>query len=46
MSNSETTAGCETVLTAMPGESASLDEERDTAQAVLHWDIERVLPNL
>ena len=46
MSSSETTAGCETVLTAMPGGSASLDEERDTAQATLHRDIECVLPNL
>jgi RNA polymerase sigma-70 factor (ECF subfamily) len=46
MSSSETTAGCEMVLTAAPGEPASLDEERDTAQAVLHRDIECVLPNL
>ena len=49
MSSNETTAGCETELTAMPampGEPASLDEERDTAQAVLHRDIECVLPNL
>jgi RNA polymerase sigma-70 factor (ECF subfamily) len=46
MSSSEKTAGCEMVLTAGPGEPASLDEERDTAQAVLHWDIECVLPNL
>ena len=46
MSSSEKTAGCEMVLTAAPGEPASLDEERDTAQAVLHRDIERVLPNL
>jgi len=33
MSSSEKTAGCEMVLTAAPGEPASLDEERDTAQA-------------
>jgi RNA polymerase sigma-70 factor (ECF subfamily) len=46
MSSSEKTAGCEMVLTAAPGEPASLDEERDTAQAVLHRDIECVLPNL
>jgi len=46
MSSSEKTAGCEMVLTAAPGEPASLDEERDAAQAVLHRDIERVLPNL
>ena len=46
MSSNETTAGCETVLTAMPGEPASLDEERDTAQSALHRDIECVLPNL
>jgi RNA polymerase sigma-70 factor, ECF subfamily len=46
MSSNETAAGCETVLTAMPGEPASLDEERDTAQAALHRDIECVLPNL
>jgi RNA polymerase sigma-70 factor, ECF subfamily len=46
MSSSEKTAGCEMVLTAAPGERASLDEEADTAQAVLHRDIECVLPNL
>jgi RNA polymerase sigma-70 factor (ECF subfamily) len=46
MSSSEKTAGCEMVLTAAPGEPASLDEGRDTAQAVLHRDIECVLPNL
>jgi RNA polymerase sigma-70 factor (ECF subfamily) len=46
MSSNETTAGCETVLTAMPGEPASLDEERDAAQSALHRDIECVLPNL
>jgi RNA polymerase sigma-70 factor, ECF subfamily len=46
MSSNETTAGRETVLTAMPGEPASLDEERDTAQFALHRDIECVLPNL
>jgi RNA polymerase sigma-70 factor, ECF subfamily len=46
MSSSEKTAGCEMVLTAAPGAPASLDEERDTAQAVLHRDIECVLPNL
>ena len=46
MSSNETTAGCETVLTAMPGEPASLDEERDTAQSTLHRDIECVLPHL
>jgi RNA polymerase sigma-70 factor (ECF subfamily) len=46
MSSNETTAGCETVLTAMPGEPASLDEERDTAQSALHRDIECVIPNL
>ena len=46
MSSSEKTAGCEMVLTAAPGEPASLDEERDTAQAVLHRDIECALPNL
>jgi RNA polymerase sigma-70 factor, ECF subfamily len=46
MSSNETTAGCETVLTAMPGEPASLDEERDTAQSALHRYIECVLPNL
>src|SRR5260370_22544925 len=46
MSSNESTAGCETVLTATPGESASLDEERGTARAALHSDIECVLPNL
>jgi RNA polymerase sigma-70 factor, ECF subfamily len=46
MSSSEKTAGCETALTTAPGEPASLDEERDTAQAVLHRDIECVLPKL
>jgi RNA polymerase sigma-70 factor (ECF subfamily) len=49
MSSNETTAGCETELTAMPampGEPASLDEARNTAQAALHRDIECVLPNL
>ena len=46
MSSSEKTAGCEMVLTAAPGEPASFDDERDTAQAVLHRDIECVLPNL
>jgi RNA polymerase sigma-70 factor (ECF subfamily) len=46
MRSSEKTAGCEMVLTAAPGEPVSLDEERDTAQAVLHRDIECVLPNL
>jgi RNA polymerase sigma-70 factor (ECF subfamily) len=46
MSSSEKKAGCEMVLTAAPGEPASLDEEPDTAQAVLHRDIECVLPNL
>lgn len=46
MSSSEKTAGCEMVLTAAPGEPASLDEEPDTAQAVLHRDIEFVLPKL
>ncbi len=44
MSSNETTAGCETVLTAMPGEPASLDEERDTAQSALHRDIECSFP--
>ena len=34
------------VLTPAPGEPASLDEERGTAQAVLHRHIECVLPNL
>jgi RNA polymerase sigma-70 factor (ECF subfamily) len=33
-------------MPAMPGEPASLDEERDTAQSALHRDIECVLPNL
>jgi RNA polymerase sigma-70 factor, ECF subfamily len=46
MSSSEKTAGCEMVLTAAPGEPANLDEEPDTAQAVLHRDIEFVLPKL
>jgi RNA polymerase sigma-70 factor, ECF subfamily len=46
MSSSENTASCEMVLTAAPGEPASLDEECDTAEAVLHRDIECVLPNL
>jgi hypothetical protein len=46
MSSSEKTAGCEMALTAAPGEPASLDKERDNAQAVLHGDIECVLPNL
>src|SRR5271166_44306 len=46
MSSSEKTAGCEMMLKAAPGEPASLDEERDTAQAVLHRDIECVLANL
>lgn len=34
------------VLTGASGERASLDEEGDTAQAVLHRDIEFVLPKL
>ena len=46
MSSSEKTAGQETVLTAAPGEPACLDQERYTAQAVLHRDIECGLPNL
>jgi RNA polymerase sigma-70 factor, ECF subfamily len=46
MSSGEKTAGCEMVLTAAPGEPANSDEERDTAQAVLHRDIECVLPKL
>ena len=46
MSSSEKTAGCEMVPTAARGEPASFDEVRDTAQAELHRDIERVLPNL
>jgi RNA polymerase sigma-70 factor, ECF subfamily len=46
MSSSEKTAGCEMVLTAAPGEPANPDEEPDTAQAVLHRDIEFVLPKL
>jgi RNA polymerase sigma-70 factor, ECF subfamily len=46
MSSSEKTAGREMVLTAAPGEPANLDEELDTAQAVLHRDIECVLPSL
>jgi RNA polymerase sigma factor (sigma-70 family) len=46
MSSNETTAGCETVLTAMPGEPVSFDEGRDTAQSALHRYIECVLPNL
>jgi hypothetical protein len=44
MSSNETTAGCETVLTAIPGEPASLDEERDTAEAVLHRVSNTYLP--
>jgi RNA polymerase sigma-70 factor (ECF subfamily) len=46
MSSSEKTAGCEMVLMAAPGEPSSSDEECDTAQAVLHRDIECVVPNL
>jgi RNA polymerase sigma-70 factor (ECF subfamily) len=46
MNSNETTAGCVTAVPAMPGEPASLDEERDTAQSALHRDIECVLPNL
>ena len=46
MSSSEKTASCEMVLTAAPGEPASLDEECDTTEALLHRDIECVLPNL
>jgi RNA polymerase sigma-70 factor, ECF subfamily len=46
MSSREKTAGREMVLTAAPEELASLDEERDTAQAVLYRDIECVLPKL
>src|SRR5271169_3126376 len=46
MRSSEKTAGRETVLTQAPGEPACLVEERDTAKAVLHRDIECVLPNL
>jgi RNA polymerase sigma-70 factor, ECF subfamily len=46
MSSSEKTAGREMVLTAAPEQPANLDEELDTAQAVLHRDIECVLPSL
>ena len=46
MRSGEKTAGCEMVLTAAPGEPVNLDEEPDTAQAVLHRDIEFVLPKL
>lgn len=46
MMSSKKTAGCEMVPMAAPGEPASFDEERDTAQAALHRDIECVLPNL
>ena len=46
MSSSEERAGCETALTAAPGELRTLDEGRETAEAVLHRDIECVLPNL
>jgi RNA polymerase sigma-70 factor, ECF subfamily len=46
MSSSKKTAGCEMVPMAAPGEPASFDEERHTAQAVLHRDIERIIPNL
>ena len=46
MNSSETRAGCETALRAMPREAVSLDEERDAAQAALHRGIECVLPNL
>ena len=46
MRSGEKTAGYEMVLTAAPGEPVNLDEEPDTAQAVLHRDIEFVLPKL
>jgi RNA polymerase sigma-70 factor, ECF subfamily len=46
MSSNEATAVCEIVLASAPAPCTSLDEERDTAQAVLHRDIECVLPNL
>ena len=45
MSSSETTACCEMAPMAAPGEPASC-EQCDTAQAVLHRQIQRVLPNL
>jgi RNA polymerase sigma-70 factor (ECF subfamily) len=46
MMSSKKTAGCEMMPMAAPGEPASFDEERDTAQAALHRDIERIIPNL
>jgi RNA polymerase sigma-70 factor, ECF subfamily len=46
MSGNRTKAGCETMPRSAAGGSVSFDEGVDAAQAVLHRDIECVLPNL
>ena len=46
MSGNRTTAGCEMMPRSAAGSSVSFDEGVDAAQAVLHHDIECVLPNL
>jgi RNA polymerase sigma-70 factor (ECF subfamily) len=46
MSGNRTMAGCEMMPRSAAGGSVSFDEGVDAAQAVLHRDIECVLPNL
>jgi RNA polymerase sigma-70 factor (ECF subfamily) len=46
MSGNRTKAGCEMMPRSAAGSSVSFDEGVDAAQAVLHRDIECVLPNL
>src|SRR6266568_3098259 len=46
MNGNRTMAGCEMMPRSAAGGSVSFDEGVDAAQAVLHRDIECVLPNL
>ncbi len=46
MSGNRTMAGCQMMPRSAAGSSVSFDEGVDAAQAVLHRDIECVLPNL
>ena len=46
MSDNRMMAGCEKMPRSAVGSSVSFDEGVDAAQAVLHCDIERILPNL
>jgi hypothetical protein len=46
MSGNRTMAGCETMPRSAAGSSVSFDEGVDAAEAVLHRDIECVLPSL